>query len=77
MAPRNVIDGELLDFGRTIRTIRRDLGMSQAKLAQATGLHRNYIGGVERGERNISLKNILRLARALRVQPADLFTTHP
>ena len=77
MSASNVIDQELLDFGRAIRTIRRDLGMSQAKLARATGLHRNYIGGVERGERNISLKNILRLARALRVPPAELFVPTP
>ena len=46
--------------------------MSQEELAAASALHRTYVGAVERGERNISLTNIVRLARALRVKPADL-----
>ena len=59
-------------FGERIRTFRREAGWSQEELAAACGLHRTYVGAVERGERNVSLINILRLARALRVKPADL-----
>jgi transcriptional regulator with XRE-family HTH domain len=42
-------------------------------LAERAGLHRNYVGGVERGERNVALENIVKLAKALSVKPGDLF----
>lgn len=60
-------------LGNNVRNLRQKLGISQEKLAEACGLHRTYIGAVERGERNISLLNIVILARALKVRPADLF----
>jgi transcriptional regulator with XRE-family HTH domain len=47
--------------------------MSQEQLAHEAGLDRSYVGGVERGARNVSLDNIHRLAKALRVPPRDLF----
>ncbi|REJ91922.1 MAG: XRE family transcriptional regulator [Planctomycetota bacterium] len=59
-------------FGRKLRTVRRSKGVSQEKLAALAGLHRTYISSVERGERNISLLNIDRLARALNVSLRDL-----
>lgn len=59
-------------FGQRIRARRLELGLSQEALAEAAGLHRNYVGSVERGERNIALVNILRLAAALGVDPAEL-----
>jgi transcriptional regulator with XRE-family HTH domain len=60
-------------FGRAIRGRREALHISQEELADRAGLHRTYIGDVERGERNISLVNILRLAKALGVRAATLF----
>ena len=59
-------------FGEHLRKLRLDQRLSQEKLAELADLHRNYVGGVERGERNISLINIVALARALRVKPSML-----
>lgn len=60
------------EFGRRVRERRLELGMSQEDLAHACGLHRTYIGSVERGRRNISLVNIVRIADALGVDPGRL-----
>jgi transcriptional regulator with XRE-family HTH domain len=62
-------------FGKHVRKLRLDRGFSQEKLAELADLHRNYVGGVERGERNIAIVNIVRLARALKVKPAKLLET--
>ena len=61
-----------LYLAMNVRGVREKLGMSQEALADAAGLHRTYVGSVERGERNISIDNIDRLARALNVSPASL-----
>jgi transcriptional regulator with XRE-family HTH domain len=63
----------LINFGKRIRTIREGSGLSQEKLAFESGLDRTYIGSVERGERNISLLNINKVATALKIESANLF----
>ena len=67
------MDPDLKRFGKRVRELREAATVSQEELAERAGLHRTYIGGIERGERNIGILNVLRLARALRVQPSDLF----
>lgn len=64
-------------FGNTLRKLREDRGYSQEELAERAGLHRNYVGGVERGERNVALENIVKLAGALSVSPKELFADFP
>jgi transcriptional regulator with XRE-family HTH domain len=59
-------------FGNRVRELRLRLGLSQEKLAEFADLHRNYVGGVERGERNVSLLNIVKLAYGLKVRPTKL-----
>ncbi|HAA32308.1 MAG TPA: XRE family transcriptional regulator [Cyanobacteria bacterium UBA8553] len=59
-------------FGNTVRTLRIQKGLSQESLADLCNLHRTYIGGIERGERNIALMNILYIAKALDVLPIEL-----
>lgn len=73
MAPRSVKSR----FGSALRRLRDERGYSQEELAERAGLHRNYIGGIERGERNVALENIVRLAKALSVSPKELFADFP
>jgi transcriptional regulator with XRE-family HTH domain len=60
-------------FGDRVRALRNDRGWSQEALADRAGLHRTYIGSVERAEQNVSLVNIERLAATLGVSLAELF----
>ena len=59
-------------FGERVRRARIDLGLSQEKLAERASCHTNYIGGIERGERNPSLSKIVEIAVALSLDPAEL-----
>lgn len=59
-------------LARNLRLLRATKGLSQEALADLAGLHRTYVGSVERGERNISIDNIVKLADALNVMAADL-----
>ncbi len=59
-------------IGNNVRYFRKKLGISQEELGDAAGLDRTYIGGIERGERNVSALNIAKLAKALKVKPEKL-----
>lgn len=62
-----------ISFGKRLRELRKERGFSQESLADAVGLHRTYIGSVERGEQSISVDNIEKLAKALKVKTSELF----
>jgi transcriptional regulator with XRE-family HTH domain len=64
---------ERLMFGKQLKELRERRHLSQEAAAHLAKVHRNYWGSVERAERNISLHNILKFARALRVHPSKLF----
>ena len=59
-------------LGKNVRQLRLEKGLSQEALADRCGLHRTYLGGIERGERNVSLLNIIRIAKALDVNVVEL-----
>ena len=59
-------------LGDNVKQIRQKQRLSQDDLAKKSGLHRTYIGGIERGERNVSLLNIERIAKALKVNISEL-----
>lgn len=61
-------------LAKNLRFLRHTLGWSQEKLAEKCGLHRTYVGAVERGERNVTLKTLNDLAVALGMSPAELIT---
>lgn len=62
-----------ITFGKCVRRLREERGISQEALASEAGLDRTYVSSVERGRRNISLENIERLAKALEVEVKALF----
>ena len=72
MSDKVAVSEALKVFGSRVRLRRAELGFSQEELAGVSGLHRTYIGAVERGERNISLANVIRIAAALELDPAEL-----
>lgn len=63
-------------FARNVRTIRQHLGLSQEELAERAGVHRTYIGMLERSEKNVTIYNIERIASALDVEPYQLLQDH-
>lgn len=60
-------------FGKAVRQRRHKLAVSQEEFADRCGLDRTYVGGIERGERNVALLNIEKIARALKISLSDLF----
>lgn len=65
-------DEVLRELGDAVREARTAKGMSQEELASASALDRTYVGGVERGERNVGFINLVKLARSLRVRLSEL-----
>jgi transcriptional regulator with XRE-family HTH domain len=67
------VEGDLQrTLGRNLRRYREDRGYSQEAFADELGYHRTYMGGIERGERNLTLKSVERIAAKLGVEPLDL-----
>lgn len=62
-----------LRFGKAVRQRRHKLGVSQEVFADLCGMDRTYVGGIERGERNVALVNVAKIARALRISLSELF----
>lgn len=63
---------ELKEFGQHLRKLRKQKSLSQEQLAELSGLHRTYIGGLERGERNPTLITLIKIAKSLNVQLGEL-----
>ena len=63
----------LVSFGRKVQMRRKELKLSQEQLAEEAGLHRTYIGMIERAEKNVTLVNIEKIAKALKISIAELF----
>lgn len=63
--------------GRNLRSHRQKLGLSQEQFAERLGYHRTYIGGIEQGLRNLSLRSIERLAADLKLDPCELLREQP
>ncbi|MDA1062210.1 MAG: helix-turn-helix transcriptional regulator [Chloroflexi bacterium] len=64
-------------FGQRVRALRLDRGWSQEDLAEAAAVHRTYVSSLERGQRNVAIDNIWRLADALGVHPGELLVDAP
>ena len=60
-------------FGKRVRELRKQKGYSQEQLADKAGLHRTYIGSIERGEQNVSINNIEKIAKSLKIIIPELF----
>ena len=71
-SPTHARAPELLALGATIRASRARLGLSQEELAHAAGVDRSYMGGLERGEHNLTVINLCRVAAAVGLCPSDL-----
>jgi transcriptional regulator with XRE-family HTH domain len=65
-------NGDLVALGAAVRARRKALGLSQEALADLAEIDRSHMGKIERGERNVTLLNILRIARAIEVKASDL-----
>lgn len=63
----------LIDFGNRVKALRKEKGYSQEELAFKAGVHRTYVGMIERAEKNITLVNIEKVAKALEIEIKDLF----
>ena len=71
-SPKHAGNEVLVDLGATIRTARTDMGLSQEVLAVDAELDRSYVGGIERGEHNLTLINLQKIADALNIKLSRL-----
>jgi len=62
-----------IKFGKRLRAVRKEAGISQEELGFRAELHRTYIGSIERGEQSVSVDNVYKLAKALKAKPKDFF----
>ena len=75
MTISTMADKDILQrFGNRVRRLRKDCDWSQEDLAAECGLDRTYVGGIERGERNVALRNIQKIASALEISISELLT---
>ena len=66
------IDERMIAFGRRVRELRKSKGISQERLAEMAGIDRSYMGNIERGEKNITLKKAYEICDALNIEISDL-----
>lgn len=71
-SPKHAGDQVLVDLGAAIRNARLGVGLSQEALAVDAGLDRSYMGGIERGEHNLTIINVVKVSQALGVEPSTL-----
>lgn len=71
-SPKHAGDPALASIGKTVRAMRKNKGFSQEELALATDMDRSYIGGIERGEHNLTVLNLVRIASVLDVSAGEL-----
>ena len=74
-SPKYAGTKELVSLGEAIRNARVEAGLSQEALAMEAELDRSYMGGIERGEHNLTLMNLLRISKALNIKPSELLET--
>jgi DNA-binding XRE family transcriptional regulator len=72
-SPKHSGDQVLVDLGTAIRNARKDAGLSQEALAAEAGLDRSYMGGIERGEHNLTVVSLIKVSNALSTTPSALF----
>jgi transcriptional regulator with XRE-family HTH domain len=73
-SPRYQDDPSLAAIGRTVRLVRTKQGISQENLALNAGMDRSYVGGIERGEHNLTTINLIKIATALGIRASELLT---
>jgi len=66
-------DINLIEFGRVVRQLRKEKGLSQEAFADLAGVDRGYMGNIERGKSNITLSKVFQISAALQLEPAQIF----
>jgi ribosome-binding protein aMBF1 (putative translation factor) len=74
-SPKHAGEQVLVDLGVAIRAARLGMGLSQEALAVDAGLDRSYMGGIERGEHNLTAMNLVKISTALQLKPSELLKT--